>query len=929
MKKLINYLAFIFILSSQMLQAQNNKGNFYSLEKAFESPEEVKILKLNNPAIKELPMNISSLVNLEELDLTKSGVVEFKSVIKLPNLKVLKLDGQKGLKLQELLIAINSSKSLEELHVSNCMLNYLPHEIGNFVNLKNIDISNNKLRNLPYEIEFLSQLKRLDVSNNNLVEINNKIINCSHLSDFNIANNDSLKQKDVFITLSYLNNLQTLTIGGLKFLDLEVLNLQNIQHLKIVSSNLTSLPQESIKLNQLQRLSIVNSNVYNLLSLFAENNIQVLEIENGIFSNGLEQITSLREIMIDNCRISPSFYEIAQLEKLSTINIKNCSNLNVDELFAQLNKNIINDISIIACGMENIPSSISSLKELKRLNFTRNSIQKIPEELASLKKLQSFIIKNNIINPQEIANLQKSNDQLAIYWDFYDDFIVDNKEVTESTKTIKTITPPISGIDVPKKDFIVSTKEKTLLQMESGTTLDIPANAFVDEDGNVIEGEVDVVFREFIDPIDFLVSGIPMSYDSAGVSYTFSSAGQIEFRASVNGKEVYPNPDNLIQVNMRSYNNDPAMNMYAFNEKLGNWEIKDADTINDPNDSKRLSQLMDSTAMNSYFPFSMSQPPPIYYDLVNYKIKKDNKLKSFQLTFDKLPVSYDSKDARKNFAQLNTLRQYTWIYDGDEVNQTFHEMDSLADFLKNAYNRYKVKRLLSSDAKYYEKNCPTFIRNIALEPNADDDNYLLTMVMFDDTIILPVYPHVNSTYPETEQRRNKQVYKGYNNALKRNTKNWARADKKYTKLLAEYEANLRTTNRYTEENRRSLESEILVSRSFALMSFGVYNCDQIRQMEQPVRLLAKLIDEEDNTIDPFTVYVIDKSNTSVMQFQGQNKAYYDASANNAIMLVLKDDKVGLIDAKSFSTAMKNGEKEIKIKTFSNKDVTIGQLKSFL
>ncbi|PJA09570.1 MAG: hypothetical protein COX70_01415, partial [Flavobacteriales bacterium CG_4_10_14_0_2_um_filter_32_8] len=357
MKKLINYLAFIFILSSQMLQAQNNKGNFYSLEKAFESPEEVKILKLNNPAIKELPMNISSLVNLEELDLTKSGVVEFKSVIKLPNLKVLKLDGQKGLKLQELLIAINSSKSLEELHVSNCMLNYLPHEIGNFVNLKNIDISNNKLRNLPYEIEFLSQLKRLDVSNNNLVEINNKIINCSHLSDFNIANNDSLKQKDVFITLSYLNNLQTLTIGGLKFLDLEVLNLQNIQHLKIVSSNLTSLPQESIKLNQLQRLSIVNSNVYNLLSLFAENNIQVLEIENGIFSNGLEQITSLREIMIDNCRISPSFYEIAQLEKLSTINIKNCSNLNVDELFAQLNKNIINDISIIACGMENIPSS--------------------------------------------------------------------------------------------------------------------------------------------------------------------------------------------------------------------------------------------------------------------------------------------------------------------------------------------------------------------------------------------------------------------------------------------------------------------------------------------------------------------------------------------------------------------------------------------
>ncbi len=928
MKKTIRILAFIFILSSQMILAQHHQGNFYSLEKAFENPEEVTTLKLNDRSIKVLPANISELVNLKELDLTKSGIVEFQSEMKLPNLKVLKLDGQKGLQLQQLLIALKPSKGLEELYLSGCSLNYLPHEISNFVNLKIIDISENKLRNLPYEIEFLSQLEKLDVANNNLVAINNKIINCAHLKEVNIANNDSLKQKDVFLTLSYLNGLEELTIGGLKLIDPELMELKNLQHLKIISSELSSLPKGSIKLAGLKHLTIVNSNVYNLLYLFAENNIQVLEIENSKFSSGLDQLASLREIRMDNCKISSSFYEIAELKKLSTINMKNCSNLNVDDLFEQLNKKSVNEISIIACGVLEIPSNISNFNELRRVDFTRNNIQEIPKNIASLKKLEVLNLKNNIINPQEIADLQKSNEKLDIYWDFYDDFIVD-KEIPVKEESIKTIAPPISGLDIPKKEFVVPANEKFLLKLESGTTLDIPANAFVDEDGNVIEGNVDVSFREFIDPVDFLVSGIPMAYDSAGVSYNFSSAGQIEFRATYNGKEVFPNPANLIQVNMRSYNNDPAMNMYAFNEQTGNWEIKDGNIIQDPNDTKSLSQLMDSASMSSVLTRSLIQPPPIYYDLVNYKVKKNKKLKSFQMTFEKLPVYSHNRDVRKTFAQLNTLRKYIWIYDGDEVESTLHRMDSLADFLKSAYNKYRDRGQFLSDYKYYKKDCPLFIRNIELEPNTENDNYTLTMAMFDDTISLQVYPKVNSTYPETEQRRNKQIYKAYNNAMKRNGKSWAREDKKYNKLLANYESRLQNENRYTEQNRASLESEILVSRSFSLMSFGVYNCDQIRRMQQPARLLAKLIDEDNNVVNPFTVYVVDKSSTSVMTFQGQKRAYYDAKGNNAIMLVLKDDKVGLIDAKSFTTAMKKGEKEIKIKTFSNKDLTIGQLKSFL
>lgn len=42
---------------------------------------------------------------------------------------------------------------------------------------------------------------------------------------------------------------------------------------------------------------------------------------------------------------------------------------------------------------------------------------------------------------------------------------------------------------------------------------------------------VKITYREFADPIDFFVSGIPMEYDSAGRKYNFESSGMCEINA--------------------------------------------------------------------------------------------------------------------------------------------------------------------------------------------------------------------------------------------------------------------------------------------------------------------------------------------------------------------------------------------------------------
>ena len=79
-------------------------------------------------------------------------------------------------------------------------------------------------------------------------------------------------------------------------------------------------------------------------------------------------------------------------------------------------------------------------------------------------------------------------------------------EPTEPTAKL-AVAPPIKGVDVPFKDYKVEVAKGAVLETATGSTISIPANAFIDKDGNPIEGEVTIKFREFHDATDIIASG--------------------------------------------------------------------------------------------------------------------------------------------------------------------------------------------------------------------------------------------------------------------------------------------------------------------------------------------------------------------------------------------------------------------------------------
>ena len=116
------------------------------------------------------------------------------------------------------------------------------------------------------------------------------------------------------------------------------------------------------------------------------------------------------------------------------------------------------------------------------------------------------------------------------------------------------VNPPMEET-VPEE--IVSAKVEDAHQggriiFKSGTVAVVPPRAFANRAGEVVGGEVEVKIKEYHDYVDFFLSGIPMEYDSAGVSYQLESAGMIEIYAEQDGRRLDIMPEKAIDIELKS-----------------------------------------------------------------------------------------------------------------------------------------------------------------------------------------------------------------------------------------------------------------------------------------------------------------------------------------------------------------------------------------
>ncbi|CAI9613569.1 unnamed protein product, partial [Staurois parvus] len=246
--------------------------------------ENLKSLHIKFTDIKEIPLWIYSLKNLEELHLTGNLSAENNRYIvidglrELKRLKVLRLKSNLtklpqvvtdvGVHLQKLsvnnegtkLMVLNSLKkmvNLTELELVRCDLERIPHSIFSLHNLQEIDLKDNNLKTIEEIISFqhLHRLTCLKLWYNHIAYIPIQIGNLASLERLYLNRN---KIDKIPPQLCYCRKLRHLDLSHntLTSIPAEIGQLQNLQFFAVTANHIENLPPELFQCKKLRTLNL-------------------------------------------------------------------------------------------------------------------------------------------------------------------------------------------------------------------------------------------------------------------------------------------------------------------------------------------------------------------------------------------------------------------------------------------------------------------------------------------------------------------------------------------------------------------------------------------------------------------------------------------------------------------------------------------------
>ncbi len=196
----------------------------------------------------------------------------------------------------------------------------------------------------------------------------------------------------------------------------------------------------------------------------------------------------------------------------------------------------------------------------------------------------------------------------------------------------KSIASQSFQIETPTNKFVISVNKSQVLITLKNSRITVPANAFVDKVGNEVQGDIELMFKEFHTVGEIIASEIPMVYtNSKGEKEIFESAGMFEIRAFQGKEELSLKSNKTIKVELSSSDNG-KYNFYQLNEQNQNWSVKKEDCLPVPNAYR---QLLQQDLDNSSYDILEQPKEPLDYNPnqpvfdINHDFNDNKELKDF------------------------------------------------------------------------------------------------------------------------------------------------------------------------------------------------------------------------------------------------------------------------------------------------------------
>jgi hypothetical protein len=372
----------------------------------------------------------------------------------------------------------------------------------------------------------------------------------------------------------------------------------------------------------------------------------------------------------------------------------------------------------------------------------------------------------------------------------------------------------------PPKKFVVNNSKGGTFDCENGATVELPANAVTDANGNPVKGSFTLKYKEFKNPADIVFSGIPMTYNNGkGDDMNFSSVGMYDMRAVQNGKQLKLNKP--AEVDFSCTEKAPGVAFYEMDDETGKWtKKKDVE----------------------YY-----EPPVLKYKRTNTIEFEGKEFEWKSNVYDKFTVT------RFNDAS------WTWIMERFEANEELNKCLEKIDETNKA-------------------------AQLTVEPRALME--LVGKAMMEEK------------KAEYEAARQAEIQKR-EEEQERIRKAAEERQKKLNRLRAE---RTKLAQSLLSDGTGSSRSAPNMVQGLNSQGFGVYNCDQLYRMQEPLVLSPTYKDENGKEItSKHVACVVDLNYNGSFSFH-PNNITCDSKGKNVILLFTDSKDVYMLSANQFASS---------------------------
>jgi len=503
---------------------------------------------------------------------------------------------------------------------------------------------------------------------------------------------------------------------------------------------------------------------------------------------------------------------------------------------------------------------------------------------------------------------------------------IKNKLVTYSEDT-PCINPPSESLQINGTSYKVDNQKGDKIKHASGTIIEIPKNAF-EINGKLVEGEVEIKYKEYKDQVDILLSGIPMHYDSANTDYVLESAGMVQINGFQDDIPVDIANGKTIKISFPTEDNSKRFNLYELDTANNRWDYmgkpsltNETETVNEK-ESEITQPKIEESIINEILTIDLNN------DTLNITTNK-NILNNYSTNIDQIQT--DLNEVKKEIKELennvpiqpkksiNKDRQFNLEVDPEEFPELSEYEKVIFEVIENTEFNNSLYSIEWDD--------------VILEEYKKGEMYRMKLSKDDNITNLMVRPVL-------ERKNMEEAIKKFENYTKKLElkkeeekvlkEKYEKAYQKYKEELEKIQQEQKVREEAAKNWKKNTDFANNLKMSFEIERFGTWNCDSPVPQPKGKTVSASFSNLAGTSLILGTVYLIERKRNAIFpyNYNQYNKLKFNPEEDNILVGFTSDDQIAIFQTDKFSE-IKEKKHEFKMELKNALDLSIKNLKKMI